>query len=93
MSGAAGAVYSSVAILPMYWQILIDRVSDMSLFDSRHDTQRHTNEVGMSCHVTGYDVTSHHIKYRYTLDVDAAASDTQPLTSLICQQEISQDIT
>ena len=45
----------------MYWQIVIHRVSDMSLFDSRHDTQCHAVEVVMSRHVkTHHQITSYH---------------------------------
>ena len=33
-----------------------------------------------SYHITSHHITSYRIKYRYTLDADATATDTQPLT-------------
>ena len=54
----------------MYWQIVIHRVSDMSLFDSRHDTQCHAVEVVMSRHVkTHHQITLYHhiISHHMTL--------------------------
>jgi hypothetical protein len=66
--------------LPMYWQILIYRVRDMSLFDSRHSTRRHAIEVAMSRHIISYHlITSYHITSHYIsihADTDAAATDT-----------------
>jgi hypothetical protein len=79
----------------------------MTLFDSRHSTRRHAVEAVMSRHfmlhhhitrrnivlnyITEYDVTLHYISIH--ADGDAAATDTQPLTSLTYQSKIPQDIT
>ena len=89
MSVLTGDMETSVTPLPMYWQILMDRVSDMSMFDSRHSTQRHADKLVISGHVISHHIiTLHHISIH--ADTDADAADTQSVTS---QPEISRDIT
>ena len=64
----------------------------MSMFDSRHNTQRNADEVVMSNQViSSHNITSHQISIY--ADAHAAAADIQPLTSLTYQPEIPQDIT